>query len=351
MFEQQHFVDLQEDESFGDPKSWLSGEDQSSPLPQRTMSSLSNGNVNNGNVDRVLYKNLVEMVPLIESLMDRRANTSFTRRSSLVYTKTPSREPFSKKESKGRKAAQSIPIRKQRDIEDKDPSKNTSPDDFSLFSSKTLALEKDREDLIVLQKQVEDLQKKLLEKDELLKAEVSSKNLMIEAHAKIEEQRRLIAEKDSLVKSAHSQLSDAKIKLADKQAALEKLRWEAMTSNQKVEKIQEELDSMQGEISSFMLLFEGLTTNDSSAYAEDYDINPYHLDPLPPIDQMDDMEMQKMEEAREAYIAAVHAAKENQDEESLAAAAEARFRLQSFVFKTNNQNADISRDRPSFLSS
>ncbi|XP_043715695.1 protein MICROTUBULE BINDING PROTEIN 2C isoform X2 [Telopea speciosissima] len=350
MFEQQHFVDLQEAGSFGDPKSWLSGEDQSSPLPQRTMSSLSNGNGNNGNVDRVLYKNLVEMVPLIESLMDRRANTSFTRRASLVYTKTPSREP-SKKESKGRKAAQSIPTRKQRDTEDKDPSKNTSPDGFSLFSSKALALEKDSEDLIVLQKQVEDLQKKLLEKDELLKSEVSSKNQMTEAHAKIEEQRRLIAEKDSLIKSAHSQLSDAKIKLADKQAALEKLQWQAMTSNQKVEKLQEELDSKEGEVSSFMLLFEGLTTNDSSAYAEDYDISPYYLDPLPPIDDMDDMEMQKMEEAREAYIATVHAAKENQDEESLAAAAEARFRLQSFVFKTNNQNADRSKGRPSFLSS
>ncbi|KAJ4959911.1 hypothetical protein NE237_019821 [Protea cynaroides] len=351
MFEQQHFVDLQEAGSFGDPKSWLSGEDLSSPLPQRTMSSVSNGNGNNGNVDRVLYKNLVEMVPLVESLMDRRANTSFTRRASMVYTKTPSREPFSKKESKGRKAAQSIPIRKQRDIGDKDPSKNASPDDFSLFSSKALALEKDREDLIVLQKQVEDLQKKLLEKDELLKSEESSKNQMTEAHVEHEKLRRLIAEKDSLIKSAHSQLSDAKIKLADKQAALEKLQWEAMTSNQKAEKLQVELDSMQGEISSFMLLFEGLATNDSGAYAEDYDITPYYLDPLPPIDDMDDMEMQKMEEAREAYIAAVHAAKQNQDEESLAAAAEARVRLQSFVFKTNNQNADRSRSYQSFQSS
>nr|DAD31547.1 TPA_asm: hypothetical protein HUJ06_010398 [Nelumbo nucifera] len=96
MFEQQHFVDLQE--GFGDPKSWLSREDHSSPLlSKRANSSLSNGNGSNNNVDKVLYKNLVEMVPLVESLMDRRANTSFTRRASLVYTKTPCRESYTKK--------------------------------------------------------------------------------------------------------------------------------------------------------------------------------------------------------------------------------------------------------------
>lgn len=46
--------------------------------------------------------------------------------------------------------------------------------------------------------------------------------------------------------------------------------------------------------------------------------------------------MQKMEEAREAYIAAVAAAKEKQDEESIATAANARLHLQSLVFKSNN---------------
>lgn len=41
-----------------------------------------------------------------------------------------------------------------------------------------------------------------------------------------------------------------------------------------------------------------------------------------------------MEGARKAYIAAVAAAKEKQDEESIAAAAEARLHLQSFAFKS-----------------
>ena len=73
------------------------------------------------------------------------------------------------------------------------------------------------------------------------------------------------------------------IKLADKQAALEKIQWEAMTSNRKVEKLQEELNSVQGEISSFMLLFDGLLKNESGHCAENYDFSPCNADNLPDI--------------------------------------------------------------------
>ena len=48
----------------------------------------------------------------------------------------------------------------------------------------------------------------------------------------------------------------------------------------------------------------------------------------------DETQTQKMEAARKAYEAAVAAAKERQDEESIAAAASARLHLQSFVLKT-----------------
>lgn len=68
------------------------------------------------------------------------------------------------------------------------------------------------------------------------------------------------------------------VKLADKQAAVEKLQWEAMTSNKKVERLQEDLDKVQGEISSFMLLIEGLTRNDSAISVGDYDDILYHID-------------------------------------------------------------------------
>jgi len=73
MFEPQHFVDLQDNSGFGDPKSWLSGDnginDNSSPTHLRTQSLLANSAPANGNVDRVLYNDLVEMIPLVQSLI------------------------------------------------------------------------------------------------------------------------------------------------------------------------------------------------------------------------------------------------------------------------------------------
>lgn len=324
-------MDLQENPNFGDPKSWLS-DHNSSPTHPRTQSS-SLAPTPSANLDRDLFKDLVEIVPLVQSLIDRKASSSFTRRGSMIYTKTPSRESLFKKinEPKGRNAAQSIPTKKRRDPGDKDQSKNASnnadADSFSSFSS--------RAELLMLKEQVDDLQRKLSEKDELLKSAEISKNQMNAVHVKLDELQHQAAEKDSLIKSTQLKLSDAKIKLADKQAALEKIQWEAMTSNREVEKLQEELDSARGEISSFMLVFESLTKSDSTAYADDYDITPNYLDSLSCIDDLDEMEIQRMEGARKAYIAAVAAAKEKQDEDSITAAASARLHLQSLVLKAN----------------
>lgn len=65
------------------------------------------------------------------------------------------------------------------------------------------------------------------------------------------------------------------IKLADKQAALEKIQWEVMTSNSKVEELQEQLKSSQGDVSSFMLLLESLTKNDCNDRLKDYSLSLY----------------------------------------------------------------------------
>ncbi|OMO72712.1 hypothetical protein COLO4_27496 [Corchorus olitorius] len=311
MFEPQHF-DLQDNSGFGDPKSWLSGDNgiSDSPTHHRTQSSLANSAPGNGNVDRVLYNDLVEMIPLVQSLIPT--------------------------DIKGRNAAQSIPVRKKKDQIDKNGSNNDDGDAFSIFSSRSLSCEKENEELVALREQVEDLQRKLLEKDELLKSTEISKNQINDVYAELDKFKQQAAEKDSIFKSIQLQLSDAKIKLADKQAALEKTQWEAMTSKQNVEKLQNDIDSMQGEFSSFMLLLNGLTKNKASTQAEDYDITPYHLDHLPYIDYIDEKETKKMEEARQAYVAALAVAKERQDEESLAAAARARSYLQSFLFRSES---------------
>lgn len=248
----------------------------------------------------------------------------------MIYTKTPSRESLYKKTS-GRGAT--LSTKKPGDQGDKDQNRNAAnsqdTENLSVFSSRLS--EKDREELMALRDQVEDLKRQLSEKDELLEATELSKNEMASIHTKYDELQSEAAEKDSLIKSTQLQLSEAKVKLADKQAAVEKLQWEAMTSNKKVERLQEDLDKVQGEISSFMILIEGLTRNDFVISAGDYDDVPYSIDQNHEIDH--EMDMQALEAAREAYITAVAAAKEKQDEESISAAARARFHLQSLVLQ------------------
>lgn len=118
-------------------------------------------------------------------------------------------------ELKGRNAAQSIPARKRKDHGDKDQGKNGSNDQdaesFSLFSSRSLATDKDREELDSLRGQVEDLQRKLSEKDELLKSAEATKNQMTAVHSRLDELNHQATEKDSLIKSTQLQLSDAKV--------------------------------------------------------------------------------------------------------------------------------------------
>lgn len=349
MFEPQQFLDLQDDPTFSDQKSWLSGHHNPSPTRRLLHSSLSSESIStlettaaagaNGNVDPELYKNLVAILPLVQSLIDQKAKSSFTKRGSMIYTKTPSRESLHRKtEQKGRNNGQSIPTKKRKDHGDKyqghNGDNNPDADGFSMFSSSSLVSERDNEELITLREQVEDLQKKLLEKDELLKSAETAKDQMNSVYAKLDALSLQSAEKDSMIKSINSQLSDAKIKLADKQAALEKIQWEVTTSNTKIEELQEELKSSQGYVSSFMQLLEGLSRNDYNERDKDYSLSLYLPDNCHYIDDMDDLKMQKMEEARQAYIAAVDAAKERQDEESIAAAATARSRLQSLVSRT-----------------
>ncbi|CAL9111054.1 unnamed protein product [Musa textilis] len=317
-----------------DPKPWMSdgrrGRRPSPPPPPRSSAAAEAGN--GGNFDRVLFKNLVEMVPLVESLMDRRANSSFTRRASVVYTPAPSN---SKKaaESKDGRASQTISAKKRRDLDTAQRNnQNGSSDDLSIFS-RNVEVEnslKDREELSILREQVNDLQRKILEKDEALKSAEIEINQMKAACVSIDELKFQIAEKDSLAKSINSQLNNAKITLADKQAALERLTWEARMSNRKIEELQGEIISMDYDVAALMQIYEKLCINNSAVFSDD-SLTSYNLEPLPDANEIDDIEIEKMEEARTCYLAAVAAAKENPTEESLATAAEARLKLQALL--------------------
>lgn len=269
-------------------------------------SSTCTGNNSSGSsVDRVLFKNLVEMVPLVESLMDKRASSSFARRASIVHTPAPQmkRQPA---DHKSKKVSQASSIKTTRDAEE--------------------SAQNNMNELLFLRDQVSELQKKLMEKEEALKSAESLSNQVHETYASVDDLRRQLTEKDSLIKSTNVQLCNAKIKLADKQAALEKIEWEAKTSKKKVEELQGDAVSNELEISAMMTLFEAIANCDSFPCLDDAS-----FEPLLPLDDIKGIDVVKMEEARIAYLSAVAAAKEDPSDESLAAAAEARLRLQSLL--------------------
>lgn len=85
------------------------------------------------------------------------------------------------------------------------------------------------------------------------------------------------------VRKVDSLLFLLQIKLADKQAALEKLEWETMTSNRKVEKLREDLDLMKDETAAFMRVFEESSKCDSTIYAQEKDTDFHPLSQLPQI--------------------------------------------------------------------
>ncbi|CAA2979371.1 Disease resistance RPP13-like protein 4 [Olea europaea subsp. europaea] len=81
-----------------DPNSWLSCADNRSRLgPLSSLSTASVSAAAGTDVDCVLFNDLVEMVPLVQSLIDGKANPSFTRLGSMIRTKMPSRESLHKK--------------------------------------------------------------------------------------------------------------------------------------------------------------------------------------------------------------------------------------------------------------
>ncbi|XP_008647284.1 TMV-MP30 binding protein 2C isoform X2 [Zea mays] len=308
-----------------------------------------------GNVDRVLFKNLVEMVPLVESLMDRRVNSAYSRRTSLVYTPAPPKkirpphnDSFPRSlmnlrmdasflqasELESVKLPQSVSAKKRRDPGD--VSKKSTPDsngDNGLVVPLSLsgAENKPKDDVAGLREQVDYLQKKLLEKEEALRSAESLVTEMNAAYATIDELRRLVSDKEALIRSTNSQLHDAKIMLADKQASVEKLEWEVKMSNKKVEDLQGDVSNMGFEISSLMAFFDKISENLSGDSYDDTVPSSYELEAIQSTSEIDKIEVDKIEQERITYGEALAAARENPDEEHLNIAAEARSRLQVLV--------------------
>ncbi|KAM2064851.1 hypothetical protein ACFX16_028196 [Malus domestica] len=75
MYDPQYFLESQEKfGNFRDPKYWLSVDANSSPTHRSTQSSLAHSSIaTNSNLDRVLFKDLVKIIPFVQSLIDRKS--------------------------------------------------------------------------------------------------------------------------------------------------------------------------------------------------------------------------------------------------------------------------------------
>jgi len=189
-----------------------------------------------------------------------------------------------------------------------------------------------REELAALQEQLSGLQGKLLEKDEALRSAENLIGRISAANAAVDELRSQLSDKESLVESTGSELQDTKIMLAEKQAALEKLEWEAKVSSTKVEELEVDVASMDVEISALMKVFRKITENKRDSYpTERSDDSSLEWEPVQLDDMVADIDTDKMEQEMSAYVTALATAKDNPTEEFLKAVTEARLRLQAFV--------------------
>ncbi|KAF3331437.1 hypothetical protein FCM35_KLT02843 [Carex littledalei] len=276
------------------------------------------------NVDRQLYKKLVDMLPLVESLVDRRVNSAYSRRAPMVYTPAPSKSK--KADSKGEKAPPSDSSKKQRDLTE--ITQKVEPDSTSDDNENA---KKYREEIVKLREQIDNLQQIILEKDEALRIAQNTVDEMSSIYVTLNELRHRVGEKEALIQSTSSQLNNTKMLLAEKQAALEKLEWELKASNSTIEELEESIGLMEFEISSLMKLFEKLC-EDSLAGNEDFAIPSLRVDPvLTGMGNEDEMNTDRMDQEMEAYAAALAAARDNPSDEFLVAAAEARTKFHALV--------------------
>lgn len=346
-------------------------------------SSPSVSSQTNGHVDKELYRDLVEMVPLVQSLMEYRGNKSFSHYSTLVYTPTP-RDMSARKmqDQNGRKTPQTARRTKQRAPKEgmlSDKNNNVEyqgqfPDDVSIFSSRSAVGHEENmvdgnnaetlssgnsAELLKFQNQIEVLEKKLAEKeDELLKSAENSAIKMETMQTKVEELQWQIEEKDGLIKAAHLQLCYKKNELADVKSLLKKAEEDSKASKWKLQKLEEDLNGLRCQIAAFISFFqaaeEKTATRQGAQFPDDLDVDPdlssqdSHLNGSYMDDiehdchmvstESDKKEEEDLQQARRMYLAAIIAAKNNPGEESLCLAAGLRVQLQQFLLRTTLEN-------------
>ncbi|MCO5613112.1 hypothetical protein L7F22_067386 [Adiantum nelumboides] len=199
--------------------------------------SLSSGLPPDGGVDKVLLHNLVEMIPLVETFMEQKQiNRSFSRHASLVYTPNPRDAVKASEHGFRAKKGHS-----------------------QLFQDNYV----DQNTIIThLQDQMEQLEQKLLEKDNQLQAVENSmrqtelKNLQ----ASVEELQEQMLLKETEIDKTTYQLSHMQHEVESLQCLLKKAESDANASNLNAARVHEESQSLQCQMAALLLWMESIAS-------------------------------------------------------------------------------------------
>ncbi|MCO5607877.1 hypothetical protein L7F22_062079 [Adiantum nelumboides] len=313
--------------------------------------------VSDGIIDKVLYQNLVEMIPLVETLMDQHNNKSFPRHASLIYTATPSRDPLMLKkavEQKGKRGHNQFVRARKGEVKDGFfwenaesrylDGRETYPEEIPMLSFPTdhqVDQNAVNKDIIArLQGQIEQLEQKLQERDNHLPVTSDQNSIqqgeLLCLQENLEKLQSRIALKEQEAQQALNRLSARQHEVASLQSLLQKAQADLEASNSNVTKVQTELDNLQCQVASFILEMQRISLvldpedpeHGLSAVSAPWSEEDGHMIASQARKSDGDVEL-----TRRKYLACLIAARESPTEEVLFLVAELRAQLQHFLMQ------------------
>ncbi|KAI5062121.1 hypothetical protein GOP47_0022660 [Adiantum capillus-veneris] len=351
------------------------------PYPIHLHNFRDNGSIIAGDddsVDKLLYHNLVEMIPLVESFMqDQQTTKSFPRHASLVYTPTPSREawPFKKPvdhSNRGKPGRGQLVSSKRVELRESslwDNTENMLHDDHIYAEEIPLLPYPSNQranragaptlETIQLRRQVQQLEQKLSEKEcQLQAAEKTAQQIHLQLNATVERLQSQIQQKDQAIQNVQNQLFERQLEVVSLQSLVKKSEVNVQASSMKAASLEEELGGLRNQVGTLLFLVQ----SQISGLVEDgvVETPPEGAESPPAIEEIvveepisstesdlpamvdrhaDDMhshdidgvEEEHIEEIRKKYVAALIDARENPSDEMLSLVVELRMQLHALV--------------------
>ncbi|EFJ26557.1 hypothetical protein SELMODRAFT_412875 [Selaginella moellendorffii] len=310
-----------------------------------------------GAIDKTIYQNLVEMIPLMESFMEQKGRRGFTRHASMVYTPAPPRDASSVKK------VSDSPLKSKKNKQQ--PAKVDSKDEISAIwdeqenilrrvdqdesgveytESQNLIEKLNREELVQLQAQIDLLKKQVWEKDSMLEtvrsfeaAEAAREEELVELKKKMDEVQKSLRDRERFAQAVQSQLTEKHKDLVNMEAMVARMQREVMQKNDAAARMREELSHLQVQFSAaqFQAQLQNIRMDfddePEAGVATDRDEAERIIAGLVPSETMPGNDSRQLETARRMYLGAVITAKQKPGAESIALAAALRKELEAFL--------------------